>query len=134
MPNHRWMYDGAQIALTLRADYLRLEREARLHLAGLLAAGDQGALARAAALYTSLCAEDPEDESLWTGLFRVYERMGSLLGLHRAEGQLRQALVDLAPRGANANPETVALPPKLERILKEIRARLSAPLTEGSLT
>lgn len=65
------MYDGAQIALTLRSDYQRLQREARLHLADLLAAGPEDGLARAGELYTGLCAETPEDDRLWMALFRV---------------------------------------------------------------
>ena len=31
MPNYRWMYHNAQIALTLRSDYQRMQRDARLH-------------------------------------------------------------------------------------------------------
>jgi hypothetical protein len=52
MPNFRWLYDGAQIALTLRSDYQRMQREARLHLADLLSAGSSDGLARAADLYS----------------------------------------------------------------------------------
>jgi len=33
MPNYRWTYDSAHIALTLRSDYQRMQRDARLHLA-----------------------------------------------------------------------------------------------------
>ena len=97
MPNYRWMYDGAQIALTLRSDYQRMHRDARLHLADLLGSTDEAGVARAAELYTSLCAEEPEDERLWIGLFRAHERAGSLLGLQSAERRLRQALVELQP-------------------------------------
>jgi hypothetical protein len=82
---------------------------------------------RAAALYTALCGEDPEDERLWIGLFRVYERAGDLLGLGRAERQLRQSLVELAPTSVNVNPDTVTRPPKLDRLLQDIRLRLSEP-------
>jgi hypothetical protein len=121
------MYDNTQIALTLRSDYQRVQRDARLHLADLLGAGDDSGLARAAELYTALCGEDPEDERLWIGLFRVYERAGDLLGLGRAERQLRQSLVELAPSSVNVNPDTVTLPPKLDRLLQDIRLRLSAP-------
>ncbi len=64
VPTYPWLYDGEGIALTLRSDYRRLHHDARLHLAGLLAAGPQDGLARAAELYIQLCAEDPEDERL----------------------------------------------------------------------
>jgi hypothetical protein len=124
MPNYRWMYDGAQIALTLRSDYQRMQRDARLHLADLLAAGSEDGLGRAAELYTSLCAEDPEDERLWAGMFRVHERTGSLLGLRSAEKRLRQSLAELAPGGADVDPETLPLPPNLERLLQQIRRGL----------
>jgi hypothetical protein len=124
MPNFRWMYDGAQIALTLRSDYQRMQREARLHLADLLAAGPEDGLARAAELYTSLCAENPEDERLWTALFRVHERAGSLLGLEGAVRRLRVALAELAP--GEVDVERVPLPLRRERLVQEIRARITA--------
>jgi len=54
MPTRPWLYDGARIALTLRVDYQRMQRDARLHLADLLAAGPIEGLARAAELYVSL--------------------------------------------------------------------------------
>jgi len=72
VPNYRWMYDGPQIALTMRSDYRRQERDARLRLAELLFQGPETGLARAEELYSSLCAEDPEDERLCTALFRVH--------------------------------------------------------------
>jgi nucleoid-associated protein YgaU/DNA-binding SARP family transcriptional activator len=124
MPNFRWMYDGAQIALTLRSDYQLRQREARLHLADLLADGPEGGLARAAELYSSLCAENPEDEHLWTALFRVHERAGSLLGLQGAERRLRAALAELTPGAVDV--DTVQLPPKLARLLQEIRLRIGS--------
>ena len=124
MPNYRWMSDSAQIELTLRSDYQRLQPEARLHLADLLASAEEADLARAAELYTSLCAEEPEDERLWVGLFRAYERAGSLLGLQSAERRLRQALVELQP-SSGLEPDSVEIPPKLDRLLVEIRARLT---------
>jgi hypothetical protein len=80
------------------------------------------ALARSAELYLSLCAETPEDERLWTALFRVHERAGSLLGLQGAERRLRAALAELAP--ADVDVDTVPLPPKLDRLLQEIRLRI----------
>jgi hypothetical protein len=126
VPDYRWLYDGAEIANTLRADYQRMQQEARLHLADLLAAGPEDGLVRAAELYTGLCGENPEDERLWVSLFRVHERAGSLLGLQSAERRLRQWLVELATFD-DVNVETVTLPPKLDRVLQEIRAHLSAP-------
>jgi hypothetical protein len=123
VPSYRWMYDeGPQVSLTLCSDYRRLQREARLRLAGLLGAGDIAGLARAEELYTSLCAEEPEDERLWTALFRVHERAGSSLGLESAVRRLRAALVELAPKDADI--ETVPLPPNLEQLVKQIRGRI----------
>jgi hypothetical protein len=126
VPDYRWLYDGADIANTLRADYQRMQQEARLHLAALLAAGREEGLIRAAELYTGLCGENPEDERLWVSLFRVHERAGSLLGLQSAERRLRQWLVELATFD-DVDVETVTLPPKLDRLLQEIRAHLSEP-------
>jgi hypothetical protein len=51
VPNYRWMYDNAQIALTLRSDYQRMQRDARLHLADLLGAGHVSGLARCCAIH-----------------------------------------------------------------------------------
>jgi len=125
MASYRWMYDeGPQVSLTLCSDYRRLEREARLHLAGLLAEGEMADLARAAELYTSLCAEDPEDERLWTALFRVHERAGSSLGLESAERRLRAALAELMPEDLDI--ETVPLPPNLEQLVQQIRGRIGS--------
>jgi hypothetical protein len=87
VPNYRWMYDNAQIALTLRSDYQRMHRESRLHLADLLAAGDESGLARAAQLYTTLCGEDPEDESLW--IARSLDRQRADDELPRQGGAVR---------------------------------------------
>jgi hypothetical protein len=122
MPNFRWMYDDPQVALTLRSDYQLHQREARLHLADLLAVGPEDGLARAAELYLSLCAETPEEERLWMALFRVHERAGNLLGLQSAERRLRAALVELAP--GNVDVDSLPLPPKLDRLLQEIRKRI----------
>ena len=129
MPHFRWMFDGAQIALTLRSDYQLRQRETRLLLADLLAAGDEDALARSAELYLSLCAETPEDERLWTALFRVHERAGSLLGLQGAERRLRAALAELAP--GDVDVDAVPLPPKLDRLLQEIRLRIGGTRPQG---
>jgi len=125
MASYRWMYDeGPQVSLTLCSDYRRREREARLHLAGLLAEGEMADLARAAELYTSLCAEDPEDERLWTALFGVHERAGSSLGLESAVRRLRAALAELMPEDLDI--ETVPLPPNLEQLVQQIRGRIGS--------
>lgn len=60
-----------------------------------------------------------------SGYFECMKRAGSLLGLGSAERWLRLSLVELAPGGSNADPDTVVLPPKLERLLHDIRNRLS---------
>jgi DNA-binding SARP family transcriptional activator len=97
IPNSRWLYAGPQIALTLRSDYRRQQHDARLRLAELLASGPEPGLVRAEELYSTLCAEEPEDERLWTALFRVYERGGNALGLESAVRKLRSTLAELAP-------------------------------------
>ena len=123
VPNFRWMYDGAQIALTLRSDYRRQHRDARVHLAELLAAGPETGLARAEELYSGLCAEDPDDERLWMALFQVHEHAGSALGLESAVRKLRFALAELAP--GEPDPETIPLPAKLDSLVNQIRDRIS---------
>src|SRR5579859_6626529 len=123
VPNFRWMYDGAQIALTLRSDYRRQHRDARLHLAELLASGPEAGLARAEEeLYSSLCPEDPEDDRLWIALFRVREREGSALGLESAVRRLRAALAELAP--GEPDVDTIPLPAKLDSVVRQIRERI----------
>jgi hypothetical protein len=57
----------------------------------------------------------------------VYERGTDLLGLGRAERQVRRFLVELAPSSMNVNHDPVTLPPKLDRLLRDIRVRLSDP-------
>jgi hypothetical protein len=49
----------------------------------LLAADSDAGLARAEELNCSLCAEEPENERLWTALFGIHEWTGSALGLVR---------------------------------------------------
>jgi hypothetical protein len=89
------MYDAdPQVALTLRSDFRRRHREARLRLAQLLADGPEAGLARAEELYVGLCAESPEDERLWTALFRIHERTGSALGLEGAPYMLLPLIPD----------------------------------------
>jgi len=130
MASYRWMYDeGPQVSLTLCSDYRRLEREVRLRLAKLLGAGGMAGLARAEELYTSLCAEEPEDERLWTALFRVHERAGSSLGLESAVRRLRAALAELAPEEVDI--ETVPLPPNLEQLVQQIRSRIGRGATQA---
>jgi hypothetical protein len=126
IPDYRWLYDSAQIALTLRSDYLSMQLDAKLHLADLLASSKGADLSRAAELYVDLYAEEPEDERLWIGLFHVYERAGSLLGLQSAERRLRAALAEMRQM-SGVDAESVTLPPKLETLLAQIRERLSAP-------
>jgi hypothetical protein len=98
-----------------------MHHNARLHLADLLAAGPPSGLGRAAELYIQLCAEDPEDERLWIALFRVHERAGDVLGLDSSVRRLRAALCELS--SGDADPEQVAIPPNLQRILSEIHKR-----------
>jgi nucleoid-associated protein YgaU/DNA-binding SARP family transcriptional activator len=123
VPTYSWLYDDDGVALTLRSDYRRLHHDARLHLADILAAGPVDGLARAADLYIQLCAEDPEDERLWTALFRVHERAGDVLGLDSSVRRLRAALCELS--SGNADPDRVVIPPNLERVLTEIRSHLA---------
>ena len=40
-------------------------------------------------LYLGLCAEDPENDHLWTAVFRIHERTGSTLGLSQSCRKLR---------------------------------------------
>jgi nucleoid-associated protein YgaU len=123
IPNSRWMYDGPQIALTLRSDYRRQHHDARLRLAELRASGPESGLVRAEELYSALCAEEPEDERLWTALFRVYERGGNALGLESSVRKLRSTLAELAP--GEPNVETFPLPAKLDTLVTQIRNRLA---------
>jgi hypothetical protein len=89
MEKYRWMYDVyPKVAVMLRSDYRRRHKETRLRLAELLAQGPEAGLSRAEELYSSLCGEDPEDERLWTALFRIHERTGSALGLKAAVHRL----------------------------------------------
>jgi hypothetical protein len=109
----------------LRSDFRRRHKEVRLRLAQLLADGPEAGLARAEELYVGLCAESPEDERLWTALFRIHERTGSLLGLEGAVRRLRAALVELGVDEA-ADLDSVPLPPNLDRLVQQIRQRIEA--------
>ena len=101
-----------------------MHHDARLPFADLLAAGSPDGLARPTDLYIQLCAEDPEDERLWIALFRVHERAGDVLGLDSSVRRLRAALCELS--SGEADPEQVAIPPNLERVLTDIRGRIAA--------
>jgi hypothetical protein len=133
VPTYPWLYDGdgEGVALTLRSDYRRLPHDARLHLADVLAAGPLDGLMRAAELYVQLCAADPEDERLWIALFRVHERAGDVLGLDSSVRRLRTALCELA--SGDVDPETVTIPPNLDRVLAEIRERIARPVQRVSI-
>ncbi len=127
VPSFHWMFnveDDVAVAHTLQSNNRDLQQQARRRLADLLAVGTDEELGRAADLYASLCAEDPEDERLWTALFRVHERAGSVLGLQGAVRKLQSAVAELAP--GTVNVETVPLPPKLDRLVQEIRSRIGA--------
>jgi DNA-binding SARP family transcriptional activator len=130
--NYRWMYDGeSAVALGLRSDLRRRQREARLRLAQLLVDGPESGLDRAEELYWSLCAEDPEDERLWTALFRIHQRTGSSLGLEYAVRRLRSALAEIATDEV-ADVESVSLPPNLDRLLQQIRQRIGTDTVPAS--
>ena len=122
--NYRWMYDeDPQVALTFRSDYRRRHKDARLRLAELLATEPEAGLARAEELYIGLCAENPEDERLWTALFRIHERAGSALGLESTVRRLRAALVELGTNEAT-DLDSVPLPPNLDPLVQQIRQRI----------
>jgi hypothetical protein len=78
----------------LRSDFRRRHKEARLGLAQRLADAPRGRPASAEELYYGLCAENPEDERLWTALFRIHERTGSALGLEGAPYMLLPLIPD----------------------------------------
>ncbi|MDQ6675365.1 MAG: LysM peptidoglycan-binding domain-containing protein [Chloroflexota bacterium] len=124
MPNYRWMYnEDPQVGLTLRSDFHRRYKEARLRLAELLARGPEEGLARAEDLYSGLCAEDLDDERLWIALFRIHERTGSALGLEGDVRRYRNAQIELGTTRVT-DIDKVPLPPNLERLVNDIRSRL----------
>jgi nucleoid-associated protein YgaU/DNA-binding SARP family transcriptional activator len=118
VPSYWWLYQGPALATTLRSDYLRLHREARMRLADLYVNGPDGGLPRAEELYVGLTAEDPTDEQLWAALFRVHARRSDSLGLDASVRRLRLALVEL---GEADSLEKVELPSRLSELLREIR-------------
>jgi hypothetical protein len=119
VPTYAWLYDGAALATTLRPDYRRLQEEIRRRLADLYACGEEDAdLGHAVELYTELVAERPDDEQLWVALLRIQGRRGDVLALQTSLRRLRSALVEL---GQGSDPETVRLPPNVQRVLDEIQ-------------
>jgi nucleoid-associated protein YgaU len=119
-----WLYDGPQVAVELRADYRRLQQEARRRLANLYAAsGGAGNLLRAQELYVGLTGELADDEQLWATLFRTHRRRGDVLGFEASVRRLRSALVEFADD--DDNPEQVRVPPGLLTIIEELRAELA---------
>ena len=93
--------------------------------------GEDG-LERAEQLYSGLCAENLEDEHLWTALFRIYERLGSSVGLEWAVRRYRDAQVELGTT-ENTDIARMPLPPNLERLVKDFRSRIgSASSPAGS--
>jgi nucleoid-associated protein YgaU len=126
VPIYRWMYDvEPQVSLDLSSKCRLQHKEARLHLAELLAAGPEAGLARAEELYCGLCAEDLDNERLWISLFRVHERTGSTVGLEGAVRRYRNARIELGTTDIT-DIDKVPLPPNLERIVKDIRSRIAA--------
>jgi hypothetical protein len=130
VPNYRWMYDDdPQVALTVRSDFRRRHKEARLRLAELLAMGSEGGLGRAEELYSGLCGEDLEDERLWIVLFRIHERTGSSLGLDWAVRRYRSAQIELGTTEVT-DIDKVPLPANLERLVELIQQRIGSGAAE----
>ncbi len=122
IPNFYWLYDGPAVGLNLRSYYRRKQEETRRLLADLRAEGsDDADLRRAEELYRGLTAERTDDEQLWAAWFRTLGRLGDLMGLDASVRRLRTALVEL---GSGDDPDTVALPPTLARVLDDVRASL----------
>jgi hypothetical protein len=94
-------------------------------MAVLLTQGPEDGLTRAEELYSGLCAEEPENEHLWTALFRIHERTGSTLGLQSAVHRLRGALAELGTDSV-ADVDSAPLPKNLERIVQSIRSRIDS--------
>jgi nucleoid-associated protein YgaU len=118
-----WLYDGPQVAVELRADYRRLQQEARRRLAGLYAAnGGAENLVRAQELYVGLTGELADDEQLWATVFQMHRRRGDVLGFEASVRRLRSALVELAD---DEDPEQVSVPPGLVAMIEELRAELA---------
>jgi hypothetical protein len=132
MPKYRWLYnEDPQIGIMRRADFRRLHKEARMKLAALLAQGPESGLARAEELYSALCGEDFDNESLWAALFRIYERTGSSLSLDGAVHRLRHAQVELSTTRVT-DVDRVPLPPNLEQLVQQVRRRIGSRSVEPS--
>ena len=126
VPPYRWLYDeDPEVALTFRSDLRHRRRDARLQLADLLASRPRGNFARAEELYIELCGEELDNERLWVALFRLYEPIGSVLGLESAVRRLRAALIELGEAPSD-DIDAVQVPANLERVIVGIRARLES--------
>jgi hypothetical protein len=124
VPNYRWLYDEEpQIGYTLRSDLRLAHKEARRHLAELLAAGPEEGLARAEELYSGLCAEDLDNERLWIALFRIHERTGSSVSLGNAVRRYQSAQIELGTTDIT-DVSKVPLPPNLQHIVQDIQQRI----------
>jgi hypothetical protein len=80
-------------------------------------------LARAEELYSGLCAEDLDNERLWIALFRIHERTGSSVSLGNAVRRYQSAQFELGTTDI-IDVNKVALPPNLQRIVKDIQERI----------
>lgn len=121
VPTYTWLYDGAALATSLRPEYRRVQEEVRLRLADLYASGSsEEELGRAVDLYTELTGERPDDDRRWISLLRVQGRRGDAMGLAVSVRRLRTALVEL---GHGDRPETVRVPPNVQRVLDEVEAQ-----------
>jgi DNA-binding SARP family transcriptional activator len=121
-PNHYWLYDGPEVAYTLRAEYRRRRDAARRKLAELLLAGRPEDWARAGEVYEQMVQDEPGDEQGWQALFELHARRGDRLGLEAAARRLRAALAEVDGAGS---PTEVGLPASLARALEHARAGLS---------
>jgi hypothetical protein len=122
VPSWWWLYDGPEVALTLRADDRRLQQEARRRLADLRADSvDDDDLRRAQELYIGLAGELADDNQVWAALFRTHGRRRDLLGLDASVRRLRSALVEF---GEGDDSDRVDLPPDLAELVEQIRASL----------
>ena len=120
VPDYRWLDDGPRL-VDLRIRYANMHRQARRHLADLLAKGTGDRLDRAEKLYIGLAEDDPLDHRLWEALARVHGRRNDLLGLEATVRRLRSALAEL---GEGEELDRVPVPPALERVFAEVRASL----------
>jgi len=120
VPAYRWLDDGPRL-VDLRVRFANMQRQARRHLADLLASGTGDRLDRAEELYIGLAEDDPLDHRLWEALARLHGRRNDLLGLEATVRRLRSALAEL---GEGEDLDKVPVPPTLERVFAEVRASL----------